>query len=180
MATLIPVSLSNLKFDEIASRIKKSFPDSCILWIDEIKNPDLEEEHLLLFEEIKKKRPNIVVTQQELFHGTSESAAKFICDEGFKTEYNTVSAYGKGTYFAKDASYSFGYSTKNSSNREIVYMLLCSVIVGATEIGTDRKKINTHISDNTVDKLKDPFIVVTPYDKGGIPKYLIAFHKNPT
>ena len=57
-------------------------------------------------------------------------------------------------------------------------MLLCSVIVGKCICGTSGIEIDKSKADNFVDKIENPTIVVSPYDKGGIPKYLIAFHKN--
>jgi hypothetical protein len=181
MATLKPLSVSSAKYDEIAGRVRASFPNSCILWIDEVSNSELEREHESLFDEIQKKRVGVVVTKEELFHGTTERAVNAICNEGFKTEYNTVSAYGRGTYFAKNASYSFSYSKKSLSyGKEIVYMMLCSVIVGMSQRGTNNGIIDTMNVDTNVDNLADPNIFVSPYDKGGIPKYVIAFHTNPS
>jgi len=180
MATFSALSLSDPKYDEIAKRVREHFPNSCILWIDKVSNPELETEHQILYENIQKIRPTTDVKQVELFHGTNQYAANAICMDGFKKDLNKTSAYGKGTYFAKYASYSFEYSKKSTLKSEIVYMLLCSVIIGTTIIGTNNMEINTEIVDNTVDNMKIPTIVVTPYDKGGIPKYLIAFHKDPS
>jgi hypothetical protein len=42
MATFTPISLSKTKYDEISRRIHESFPDSCVLWIDQVSNPQLE------------------------------------------------------------------------------------------------------------------------------------------
>lgn len=177
---MIPLSLSSKKYDEISNSIRKSFPNSCILWIDEVSNPDLEEKHEALFEEIRFKRGEDSVKKMELFHGTSEYAVSAICREGFDVTMNTQSVYGKGTYFAKNASYSFSYSQKGTTYKdEIVYMLVCSVIVGVTVSGANGVKMDTTVVDNTVDNIHQPTIYVTPYDKGGIPKYVVAFHKNP-
>jgi len=170
----LPLSLSDKKYDEISKRVRESFPNSCILWVDAIKNPELEIRHNALFKTIQEKYPEAHTL--ELFHGTTEAAAGSICSNGFITEYNTTSAYGKGTYFAKNASYSFGYSTKNSARNEILFMLLCDVIVGKIEQGKNNEKIT---ADTAVDSIYNPSIYVSPYDAGGIPKYLIAFHKNP-
>jgi len=177
MATFTPISLSKTKYDEISRRIHESFPDSCVLWIDQVSNPQLESEHETLFENIKKRRPDTRVEKKELFHGTTEYALKSICDNGFDVSFNKTSSFGKGTYFARNAKYSFSYSTKSSKN-EIVYMLLCSVIIGKTIVGSNNMIIDKLKEDNSIDTIMNPNIFVTPYDKGGIPKYLIAFHKN--
>jgi len=178
---LSSLSLSNKKYDDIAGSIRKSFPNSCILWIDQVSNPELEAEHDRLFEDLKAKRGPEQVKKLELFHGTTEYAVSAICKEGFDVSRNTTSAYGKGTYFAKDASYSFSYSQKGTTTRdEIVYMLVCSVIVGVCCQGTSGMVLDTGVADTMVNNTAAPIIYVTPYDKGGIPKYVVAFHKNPS
>uniref|UniRef100_A0A6C0I016 PARP catalytic domain-containing protein n=1 Tax=viral metagenome TaxID=1070528 RepID=A0A6C0I016_9ZZZZ len=177
---LTSLSISSKKYDEIAARVRESFPNSCILWVDEVNNPDLELAHNELFEKIKEKckEKSKEACQQELFHGTTENAALSICREGFKSSYNITSAYGKGTYFAKNASYSIGYSCKNAGHMEIVYMLLCSVIVGTKVCGYS-SAVTEDFDVTMVDNIEKPTIFVCPQDAGGIPKYMIAFHKNP-
>jgi hypothetical protein len=176
MATLTALSMSNSKYNEISKSVHYSFPNSCILWIDQISNKRLEEEHETLFQNITKNRSDIIVEKKELFHGTTEDVSKIICQDGFDISFNKTSAYGKGTYFAKDAKYSFDYSSRGSKD-DIVYMLLCSVIVGKSVTGTHNMAIDKLEADNSVNSIIDPKIFVTPYDQGGIPKYLIAFHK---
>ena len=51
---LSSLSLSSKKYDEIAGSIRKSFPNSCILWIDQVSNPELEADHDVLFEYLKE------------------------------------------------------------------------------------------------------------------------------
>jgi hypothetical protein len=46
------------------------------------------------------------VRKTRCFHGTSHSNVKKIASCGFFRDYNTATVYGKGTYFARDASYS--------------------------------------------------------------------------
>jgi len=171
MSLQIPLSLSDPKYEEIARRVRESYPQSCILWVDKINNPELEQKQEELIHSIRSKH-DIPIMRLELFHGTKESSAIAICRGGFKSEYNVRSAYGIGTYFAKNANYSIQYSKQKTGNHDdIVYMLLCSVVFGKD------KNVYTNIS---VDKIGDPNIYVSPHDSGGIPKYLIAFHKNPT
>jgi hypothetical protein len=177
MANLTALNMADSKYNDISDKVHFSFPNSCILWIDRISNTILEEQHETLFENIKKNRPDIVVDKKELFHGTTELVSKIICEDGFETSFNKTSAYGKGTYFAKDAKYSFEYSSRGSKD-DIVYMLLCSVIVGKSVCGSHNMEIDKLEADNSVDRIIDPKIFVTPYDKGGIPKYLIAFNKS--
>jgi hypothetical protein len=94
----------------------------------------------------------------------------------YENNLNRVSAYGRGTYFAKYASYSRNYSPP--TNEEISFMLLCSVLVGNIKVYKSNCSISTNEHDNSVDNLENPQIHVTPYKYGGIPKYLVAFYRN--
>jgi len=77
--------------------------------------------------------------ESKCFHGTSHanvdqiSACRFLCD------YNQASAYGKGTYFARDASYSCqtAYSKPNQHGEQV--MFLVGIILGASCLGTNGK-----------------------------------------
>lgn len=170
------VLMSDTRFDEISARIRETYPKACILWIDEIKNRNLEQEHQELLEQISNKRTNISVKTLELFHGTGEENIKSIALDGFKTSYSKIAAYGKGTYFSKLANYSINYAKDGKD--KICYMFLCSVIVGECGRYSSNQEIDIKIHDNSVDFIASPTMYITPYDYGGIPKYIIAFYKH--
>lgn len=111
-----PVTMADKRYDEICARIRKSYPNACVLFIDEIINPFLEDEQEKLMSTKKK----------QLFHGTPEKNIESIVRSGFKCELNVRSAYGKGTYFSENASCSINYAT---SPNDIVYMFLCDVLI---------------------------------------------------
>lgn len=170
-----PVSLSSKLYDEICARIRDSYPKSCILYIDEISNHKLQES----YQECKaflESRRTIPIQEKRLFHGTSYKNIDSIARNGFQTAYNARSAFGKGTYFATDASYSREYT--NLDQEHISYMFLCDVLVGNCVYVSGGRAIDTKIYDNGVNNLEDPTIYVCPYNEGCYPRYLIAFHKN--
>eukprot|EP00484_Ammonia_sp_Unknown_P012020 CAMPEP_0197072764 /NCGR_PEP_ID=MMETSP1384-20130603/210263_1 /TAXON_ID=29189 /ORGANISM="Ammonia sp." /LENGTH=255 /DNA_ID=CAMNT_0042511585 /DNA_START=418 /DNA_END=1185 /DNA_ORIENTATION=+ len=72
-----------------------------------------------------------------LFHGTSLSSVVNIINTGFQRKYNHTSAYGKGTYFARDASFAAGYTRRDANGYR--YMFAAEVIVG--ECRTSNPKI---------------------------------------
>lgn len=170
--------MSDKRFDMISARIRESYPNACVLWIDEIKNRNLEQEHQDLLEKIIAKRSATTVKKIELFHGTGEENIKAIANEGFKVNYNKIAAYGKGTYFSKFANYSINYARDGKD--KICYMFLCSVIVGECGNYGSMQEINKELHDNAVDYKSNPTMYITPYDYGGIPKYSIAFYKHAT
>ena len=175
-AVLRNVTMSDKRYDQISARIRQTYPNACMLWIDEIDNRNLEQEHEDLYQIILAKRPAGTVSRQELFHGTGEESIKAITQGGFKVSYNKIGAYGKGTYFSKNANYSINYA--RDGKEQISYMFLCSVIVGTCGSYGSLQPINTELHDNAVDNPIMPSMYITPHDYGGIPKYIIAFYKS--
>lgn len=168
------ILLSDKNYDEISKLIRLSYPNACILWIDKIINNTLENEQKILIEEITQKRKQTPKIMQ-MFHGTREQNIEIIANRGFDVNYNKVSAYGRGTYFAKNANYSCGYT--DCDKDKISYMFLCDVVVGKTTCVGSNMSIDTQNYDNSVDNPNNIHICVTPYNAGGIPKYIIAFYK---
>ena len=160
-------------YDSISSRIRLSYPNSCVCWIEENDNKDLYDAYELRKSDIMSRRSSI--NEATLFHGTKENNVTNIATNGFDPLYNKTSAYGKGTYFAKDASYSMNYMHPNSEG--ISFMFVCSVLLGTSCIGSSNLRIDTDKYDSAVDRLTDPSIVVTPYKDACYPKYIVAFHK---
>ena len=172
----IPVDMSNKIFDEIDTKLRETYPNRCILWIDAIQNDLLEKNFDQQKQAIISKRGDEEVKIMSLFHGTSENAINSIVDTGFDPTYNRTSAYGKGTYFAISANYSKDYAKPKQN--EISFMMICDVIVGKCVQGTCNMEIDTNKYDNSVNNMKTPSIYVTPYANGAIPRYVIAFHRN--
>ena len=59
--------------------------------------------------------------EQTLFHGTSEDSVESIWRTGFNRSYTGVNgtSYGRGVYFARDASYSHHYTGYSRSGRQM-------------------------------------------------------------
>ncbi len=169
------VYMSDKRYDRIEAGIRASYPNSCLLWVEEIIHPDLEARFQAQRLEIEAKRgkPCSVL---ELYHGTREEFANSIIRDGFNPTANKVSAYGRGTYFAKAAAYSRNYAPPASD--DVSFMLICDVLVGEMALYSANKEIDTKKHDNSVDNLATPSIYVTPYAAGAIPRFIVAFHRN--
>ena len=125
-----------------------------------------------------------------LFHGTGAEAIASICRMGFNRSWTTANAtaYGKGTYFARDASYSYSRQYARPDARGVQRMLLARVLVGEVQPTPGRSdqfvpdlRPGTSVRyDSTVgllgkDTLADPSIYVTYHDGQAYPEYLIRF-----
>ena len=167
------ISTSDPMWEKCTSLIGASYPNSCIISVQRIINSILEAGFEERRRKIREKRgfePKVLT----LFHGTrSKENAEIIAAEGFLCKKNVTSAYGKGTYFAVEARYSSGYM----GDEDIGHMFVCDVLVGEVVHGVRNMRIDTEKYDNAVDRLDKPTMYVVPYNKGGIPRYLVTFHR---
>ncbi|CAB9519745.1 polymerase 14 [Seminavis robusta] len=127
------------------------------------------------------------VERKWLFHGTTTAVIPKIVKQGFNRAFagrNAV-AFGKGVYFARDASYSShrAYSTPDWDGTQHIFM--CRVAVGDWCQGTngqltpDPKPRNPlELFDSTVDNVLDPSIFVVYHDAQAYPDYLVSFQRS--
>jgi hypothetical protein len=116
-----------------------------------------------------------------LFHGAPPHVVPVIAKQGFNRTFARGVSYGRGVYFARDASYSIPYSQPHLSTN-VRYMFMCRVVVGDWSKGSyniktpDPKPHNPlEMFDSTVDHLRHPSIFVTYQDAQAYPEYLVAF-----
>jgi len=162
-------------YDSIEDRIRETYPNCCVLWIQEIHNQSMmerfEQRKLL----IESERGFCHV--KSLFHGTSEHAINTIAHQGFSLQKCKVCAHGFGIYFSTSAKYSSNYAVAKTKN-DITYMFLCDVLVGKVKKGSNFEYINKKSYDNFVDNTTRPTMYITPYEDAILPRYIIAFYKN--
>ena len=165
---LTPVYMSDPRFEIVSKYITADFPNACILYIDEVQNPEL----LTAFENKVVERG---ATEKILFHGTKATSVNKIAFGGFDPTKNRISAFGVGTYFATRASMSLQYTDVDRDG--VSYVFVCKVLVGTTALGKSNAAIPEGI-DNYVNSTTNPTIYVSPYVDGAYPQYLVAFHKS--
>ena len=165
---------------KIANDFKKTAKNKTIIKIESVQNQLLFDKYWSEKRTLAKLIGHKKINERFLFHGTrQDKTMSFVMQEGFRKEFNNTAAYGKGTYFARDASYSINYSPKDIIDG-YKYILLCKVIIGDCTIGTRTqnkiaKKYDGTEYDSMVDILNNPSIYVIWRDYHAIPKYLIKF-----
>lgn len=162
------VSLSDKLYDELSAKMRDTYPNVCIVWIEKLSNSELEEKYE------SYKRTLAVPNEKRLFHGTSEAIARVIAREGFDASKNKVSAHGVGTYFSTRAIYSSSYC-KRAVGNDIAYMLVCDVALGRVGLGRSGVEIPKQF-DSVCDNLKQPDMYVVNKREAGIGRFLIAFY----
>ncbi|XP_038563127.1 protein mono-ADP-ribosyltransferase PARP12 [Micropterus salmoides] len=178
---LVPLSKSAKEYNMISMLFMRTMPQSKINNIERIQNPSLWKIFQWQKEQMKKKNEGKAVNEQHLFHGTDQSMIKAICEQNFDWRMCGVhgTAYGKGSYFARDASYSDRYARDKRSLRKIMFVAL--VLVGEYTKGSSSyvrpppKGSSTTLYDSCVNNESDPSIYVV-FEKHQIyPEYLIDY-----
>ena len=117
-----------------------------------------------------------------LFHGCHPDVVPNIMQQGFNRSFcgRNATVYGKGVYFARDASYSSApqYATKDSHGHQ--YIFACRVVVGEYCVGksdalTPDVRSGHTLYDSTVNNKSNPSIFVTYHDAQAYPEFLIKF-----
>lgn len=116
-----------------------------------------------------------------LFHGTDESLIEAICEQNFDWRMCGVhgTAYGKGSYFAKDASYSDRYASVRATPNKIMFVAL--VLVGdytkgrSTYVRPPPKSNGKTLYDSCVDSENKPSIYVVFEKQQIYPEYIINY-----
>jgi len=117
-----------------------------------------------------------------LFHGTDQDTVPKIFQQGFNRSFcgKNMCRYGKGVYFARDASYSATTTYSCPNDKGIQHIFLCRVVVGEYCLGknnalTPDVRTGHQLYDTTVNDMHSPGIFVTYHDAQAYPEYLVRF-----
>ncbi|XP_033881063.1 protein mono-ADP-ribosyltransferase PARP12-like isoform X2 [Acipenser ruthenus] len=178
---LVLLSSSSEEFKQVQDLFQRTLPKSTIQKIERIQNLGLWEVFQWQKEQMKKKTGGKVVDERTLFHGTEKALLEAICQQNFDWRMCGVhgTAYGKGSYFARDASYSHNYA-KTKDGQHI--MFAAKVLVGEFTRGNSSFKRppskdarSTGLYDSCVDNTDNPSIFVI-FEKHQIyPEYVIEY-----
>jgi len=125
-----------------------------------------------------------------LWHGTSLASIQPILSNGFLRDFNRRGAFGSGSYFARQASYSLQpqYSKVEPSGEH--YLLLCRVLVGEACVGRQdmdsplqKPGASGELYESMVDRLpaEAAKIVVlgAGSDRRAYPEFVLKFQDDP-
>ncbi|XP_072290835.1 protein mono-ADP-ribosyltransferase PARP12 [Eucyclogobius newberryi] len=176
---LVPLSTSAKEYHMIEMLFMATMPQSRITRIQRIQNPSLWRVFQWQREQMHKRNDDNPVNEKHLFHGTDKSIVEAICDQNFDWRMCGVhgTAYGKGSYFAQDASYSNKYATGHRGK----VMFVALVLVGDYTKGQGQyvrpppKKPGTTLYDSCVDNVTNPKIFVIFEKQQVYPEYLIEY-----
>ncbi|XP_041119390.1 protein mono-ADP-ribosyltransferase PARP14-like isoform X2 [Polyodon spathula] len=172
------------EYQEVEALFKKTCGNHTIVMIQRIQNPFLWKNYQIkkqAFDDKNGKGNN----EKQLFHGTACDTIKTINSNGFNRSFcgkNAV-AYGNGTYFAVNASYSASgtYSVPDPQGQK--YMYLTRVLTGVFTNGRPGMIVPpaknaadpTDLYDSVTDNPANPTIFVVFNDVQAYPEYLLTF-----
>lgn len=155
------------KFFESMVRAKFDGKIDCIYAVE---NQKLKDQHMRMEAEI----PDDIL----LFHGTPDiDPALCIAEQGFdpgacrKNGKNAI--YGKGIYFARNASYAHHYTEASSNGRR--FMFMARVRVGKSSIGSEGLEEPPPGCNSLVDKETNPQVYAVANTNQAYPAYLIEY-----
>ncbi len=159
---------------EFESKMKGT---ACICEIYKVDNPLLVENYEKCKEEIEEKRgkdPEEVI----VYHGTTYAAASNIVTTGFLTSYSKIAAFGKGTYASESPIMALNYCKDTHKVGDYSFIFMCKFLKGTYGEGKSGQIIDTTMYDYSGGTTKvHENILVTPYDSGIVPLYLIRYYK---
>ncbi|XP_069740986.1 protein mono-ADP-ribosyltransferase PARP11 isoform X2 [Narcine bancroftii] len=191
---LFPLHNTSNEYQEVAKLFGQTMDQNRIKQVQRIQNLDLWEFYCRKKVHLQKMRNGLEVNERLLFHGTRNEFVEAICLQNFDWRINGAHAtvYGKGTYFARDSSYSSSYCHVDEKSEmtfqphlwkpQFKTMFLARVLVGDYVTGypkyirppsKDGSLVNFY--DSCVDNKWNPKIFVI-FDANHIyPEYLINF-----
>ncbi|NXU14956.1 PAR12 polymerase, partial [Pardalotus punctatus] len=178
---LIELSYDCQEYEKIKKLFEKTMKNYCINQLQRIQNPTLWDIFQWQKEKMKKLNKLKGVDERLLFHGTSPSHVSAICEQNFDWRlcgtHGTM--YGKGSYFARDASYSHEYCSSHSGRYS---MFVAQVLVGDFVRGNPefcrpppRASNSNRLYDSCVDDPTDPSIFVIFEKQQIYPAYVLEY-----
>ncbi|XP_060632835.2 protein mono-ADP-ribosyltransferase PARP12-like [Anolis sagrei] len=182
---LVTVSNTTEEYHEIKELFMNTMEGYTINKLQRIQNPSLWEVFQWQKEQMRKLNKGKAVEERLLFHGTNTSYLDGICANNFDWRIcgTNGTLYGKGSYFARDASTSNIYCQPNTCTKR---MVVARVLVGKYVPGNSTYVLPPSrpdqpgcFYDSCVDNGLDPSIFVI-FEKHQIyPAYIIEYEKAP-
>ncbi|KAM4670876.1 protein mono-ADP-ribosyltransferase PARP12-like isoform 2-T2 [Amazona ochrocephala] len=125
----VEISDTTAEYNQIKQLFHQTMKKYSILKINRIQNPSLWKVFQWQKEQMKRENGGKEVNEKLLFHGTKTSFVESICIHNFDWRIcgSNGTVYGKGSYFARDASYSHSYCELTVKKK---IMFVARVLVG--------------------------------------------------
>ncbi|NXA41877.1 PAR12 polymerase, partial [Eudromia elegans] len=176
----VELTSTSSEYNLIQKMFEKTMKRHSVHRISRIQNPSLWKVFQWQKEQMKKENGGKEVEERLLFHGAMIPFLETICNHNFDWRIcgSNGTTYGKGIYFARDASYSHEYCQPAMK----LAMFVARVLVGdfvegnASYVRPPSKSANMlRFYDSCVDNKLNPSIFVVFEKKQIYPEYLIEY-----
>jgi poly [ADP-ribose] polymerase 10/14/15 len=188
---LIKLETFSSEYQEIVVKLNSNkFGNKTIISIERVQNARLYIQYLAHKKHFEERNSK-AVNEKTLYHGTTSDSVTNIWKFGFNRSYagKNATVYGKGVYFARDASYSHQYTNlgnvgvvANATNKVHAHLFMCKVLIGYSALGNSQmecknlpKSEEGSPVDSTINNSQDPNIFVIYHDAQAYPQYLITY-----
>lgn len=178
------VSAVSCEFSFVKKMFTKTVASSSHFVVERVENKHLWQAYQLKKLQMQSafKQNGESLNEQYLFHGTCEAVLDKICSDNFDWRLygsNVGNIFGRGTYFARDASLANSYAKTSESNYKFMFIAL--VLVGTAVVGESDMplppldpKTNRRF-DTTVNTERNPSIFVKYNLDEYYPAYLVKY-----
>ncbi|XP_041355403.1 protein mono-ADP-ribosyltransferase PARP15-like [Gigantopelta aegis] len=186
---LIQLPTQTIEYKSVEQNFKATLSsDVDINKIERVQNKTLRDQYSIMKRDFQEKNRRLQ-NERTLWHGTSSESTNSINTCGFNRSFcgKNATAYGNGTYFATNSSYSADdtYSPPDSEGYKYVYQAL--VLTGdftegrfGIRVPPQKPYSSSHIRfDSVVDRKQNPNMFVIFSDTQAYPEYLITFSQDP-
>ncbi|KAM3590312.1 uncharacterized protein V6R79_007435 [Siganus canaliculatus] len=182
---LFPLHSSSPEYKTVKEAFKRTVTQT-VLKIERIQNIHLRRSYEAQKKRISdKNRTEGGAFEMFLYHGTTQDNCTSIMNTGFNRRFagQNATAFGHGTYFAVDASYSASttYSKPLADGSQLMFVarvltgIYCQGSSGMT-VPHPRSDQQPHdLCDSVVNKMDKPNMFVVFHDDQAYPDYLITF-----
>ncbi|GFO06938.1 poly [ADP-ribose] polymerase [Plakobranchus ocellatus] len=176
---LVDIQIGTPEFTEVETLFRQGGATQPIKKMQRIQNKYLYQHYIVKKREMEERNGKNFQNEKRLFHGTNPNNMAAINLNGFSNNYSGAhaTAYGEGTYFAVNSSYSVSYTQPDASG--LRHMYLVRVLVGKTTISRQGMKFLPNQPgmsvpfDSGTDGNNVMFIIFQ--DAQTYPEYLISF-----
>uniref|UniRef100_A0A8C3IEP3 Poly [ADP-ribose] polymerase n=1 Tax=Chrysemys picta bellii TaxID=8478 RepID=A0A8C3IEP3_CHRPI len=179
-----PVAPAERAYETTCTLFHKTLAEdkALVLAVYRVRNDYLWQKYCGQKQFMAQSRPRVArcCLERHLFHGTRASKVQPICEMNFdpRVSGENGEAYGQGSYFATDASYSHTYAKVDEAS--LCHMFLVKVLVGSSVRGNPmfRRPPPAHdgrLYDSCTDRAKKPQIFVIFDSCQCYPYFLIRY-----
>mgnify|MGYP002803931348 FL=1 len=180
LVQMVQIAILSQEYMEVRNHfVARGGNASQLYKVERIQNPQLYSRYLAF-----KKSMRGQVNEMRLFHGTDAANVDSINAHNFSRSFAGVNgvAYGHGVYFARDASYSMSYASRQLSG-SLPKMYMAKVLVGEYTSGAKGMKApplkndpnNPGLRyDSVVDHPSNPSMYIIFQDNQYYPEYLLT------